>query len=56
MNINNLVRFRTNNAGVEKSVGIVINTNKKQKICDILMSSDIITCDWEDLEILCKTR
>ena len=56
MNINNLVRFRTNIADVDKSVGIVINTNKKQKICDVLLCNDIITCDWEDLEVLCESR
>ena len=56
MNINTLVRFQTNTAQPDKSVGIVISTNNKQKICNILMCNDIITCDWEDLEKLSELR
>ena len=56
MNINTLVRFQTNTGYPDKSIGIVISTNNKHRICDILMLNDIITCDWEDLEILNEAR
>ena len=56
MNINMLVRFQTNTIHPDKSVGIVISTNNKQKICNVLMCNDIITCDWEDLEKLSEVR
>ena len=56
MNINTLVRFQTNTNQPDKLLGIVISTNSKHKICDILMCNDIITCDWEDLEKLSEIQ
>ena len=56
MKVSSIVRFKTNLDTPEKEMGIVISTNFKLKMCDMLFCGDIITCDWEDLEVLSESR
>ena len=53
MKTSQLVRLKTNIEWEDSLIALVIKTNINQKICDILFCQEIITCDWEDLEVIC---
>ena len=56
MKVGSLVRYKTKLVHAELPFGIVLRTLLGYETSDIMFSGEIVTCDWEDLEVLCELR
>tara|TARA_Y100000593_G_C4123880_1_gene244038 strand:- start:262 stop:432 length:171 start_codon:yes stop_codon:yes gene_type:complete len=54
--VGNLVRYKTKRAKPETDLGIVLRKLPGYETSDIMFANEIITCDWEDLEVVHELR